>query len=340
MHRTMKKNIKAARTLAPVSANMKRLPSFSGFVQRRYDHSVVDRSKLHPAAARRKPQPFDLAATHAAIDSFNSTNVQNRLKQSLLHEFSEEEVKLRVELAAAYRLFAYLGWVEAIYNHLTVEVTEPDGSKAYLINPLGLRFDEVTASSLLKIDSEGNIKHPGVIGDLMGVNRAGWIIHGGIHLTRGDSAVSVMHSHHQVFTGIAATKDGFLGDISQTSETLGDVAVHDFEGLVVNEAERGRMAKDIGDCDTLLLRNHGVITMGKSIGAAWYRMYLAVRAAEIQLAAQSAAGAGGGVLHPDSATTSKTRDALKYFQSAGDYGTTEFTAYMRLMDKVDPSYRN
>ncbi|KAJ6437395.1 adducin [Purpureocillium lavendulum] len=273
------------------------------------------------------------------MDSLNSVNVQKRLKQSCLHEFSEEEVKLRVELAAAYRLFAYLGWVEAIYNHLTVEVTEPDGSKAYLINAFGLRFDEVTASSLLKIDGEGNVKHPGVIGDLLGVNRAGWIIHGGIHKSRGSSAKSVMHSHHQAFTGIAATKDGFLGDISQTSETLGDVAAHDFEGIVVDEGERARIAKDIGDCDTLLLRNHGVITMGKSIGAAWYRMYIAVRAAEIQLAAQSAAGAGGGILHPDPVTAAKTRDALKYFASGGDYGTMEFTAYMRLMDKVDPSYR-
>lgn len=99
------------------------------------------------------------------------------------------------------------------------------------------------------------------------------------------------------------------------------------------------MVRDISDCDTLLLRNHGVITMGKSIGAAWYRMYLATRAAEIQVAAQSAASAGGGILHPDESTKAKTSEALKYFQSAGDFGTIEFTAYMRLMDKIDSSYR-
>lgn len=326
------------RVVPPATSRLVLLQKTVDLKNRRLDHAVPD-TKQTPGATPERPQRFELAATHTAIDSLNSVNVQRRLKQSCMQDFPEKEIKLRVELAAAYRLFAYLGWVEAIYNHLTVEVTEPDGSKAYLINPLGLRFDEITASSLLKIDADGNIKHAGVIGDLMGVNRAGWIIHGGIHMARGDTALSVMHSHHQVFTGIAATKTGFLGDISQTSETLGDVAVHDFEGLVVDEGERTRMVRDIGDRDTLLLRNHGLITMGKSIGAAWYRMYLAARAAEIQVAAQSAASAGGGILHPEESTKEKTREALKYFQRAGDFGTIEFTAYMRLMDKIDSSYR-
>lgn len=280
-----------------------------------------------------------VSKTHAPLEKFNYTAVQRRLDQSCLREFRAEEIKLRVELAAAYRLFAYMGWTEAIYNHLTVAITESDGSKSYLINPLGLRFDEVTASSLLKIDSEGNILHPGVIGDLMGVNRAGWIIHGGIHLARGDSALAVMHSHHEAFTGISATADGLLENLSQTSETLGPVAEHDFQGMVVDASERHSLAQDLGERDTMLLRNHGAITVGKTIGAAWYRMYLAIRAAQIQVAAQSAAGAAGGLTLPHPSTLLKTKEALQFFQQHGNFGQIEFTAYQRLMDSRDPSYR-
>ena len=155
----------------------------SRITPRRFDHSITDGKTLLPGGVPGKRQ-LEVAAVHTAIDDFNTVNIQHRLKQSCLRDFSENEVKLRVELAAAYRLFAYYGWVEAIYNHLTVEVKEDDGSKSYLINPLGLRFDEITASSLVKIDVEGNIIHPGVTGDLLNINRAGWIIHGGIHQSR------------------------------------------------------------------------------------------------------------------------------------------------------------
>ncbi|MCO5596089.1 hypothetical protein L7F22_050148 [Adiantum nelumboides] len=306
-------------------------------VPRRFDHSIAAPETINSTS---KSEPLlTISKNHAPIERFNYSAIQQRLHQSCLNEFSEKEVRLRVELAAAYRLFAHFGWTEAIYNHLTVGLTEDDGSKSYLINPLGLRFDEITASSLLKIDSEGNILHEGVIGDLMGVNRAGWIIHGGIHLARGDSALAVMHSHHNAFTGISATVNGFLGALSQTSETLGEVAEHGFQGMVVDSAERESLAKDLGQKDTMLLRNHGAITVGKSIGAAWYRMYLAVRAAEIQVAAQSSAAAGGGISLPSTSTIKTTKEALRFFQQHGDFGQLEFTAYQRLIDSLDPSYR-
>lgn len=320
------------------TTNLLLCPTTILLAQKRLNHSGRNERK---STSVQKPNFTDstIAAGHSVIDALSSRNVADRLNRSCLSEFTNDEVKLRVELAAAYRLFAHLSWVEAIYNHLTVELRNEDGSKSYLINPMGLRFDEITASSLLKIDAEGNVLHPGVIGDILKVNRAGWIIHGGIHLARGNTAASVMHCHHPAFTGIAATQQGLLSDISQTSETLGDVATHDFEGIVVDETERARMVEDLGACDTLLLRNHGVITMGNSIGAAWYRMYVAIRAAEIQVAAQSAAAAGGGLLRPDAKTLGKTREALEYFQTADDYGTLEFAAYMRLMDSIDASYR-
>ncbi|KWU45618.1 hypothetical protein RHOSPDRAFT_32926 [Rhodotorula sp. JG-1b] len=256
---------------------------------------------------------------------------------SILGEFSIAEQKARIELAAAYRMFAHMNWNEGILNHITVAIKEPDGSQAFLINPYGLRYDEVTASSLLKINLEGEILHAGVIGDIFGVNRAGFVIHGAIHRARGESATAIAHNHVPSITGLACTKTGFLSTLSQTSELCGESGSNKFEGLVTEEAMQKQLVQDLGDKDILVFQNHGILTAGRSVAQAWLTLYNLIRAAEIQVAAQSCGGVDGLIL-PSEETAHKTVNRMRTMTGM-PYGEMEFAAYMRLMDKIDPSYR-
>lgn len=220
-----------------------------------------------------------------------------------------------------------------ILNHITVAIKEPDGSQAFLINPYGLRYDEVTASSLLKINLEGEILHAGVIGDIFGVNRAGFVIHGAIHRARGESATAIAHNHVPSITGLACTKTGFLSTLSQTSELCGESGSNKFEGLVTEEAMQEQLVQDLGDKDILVFQNHGILTTGRSVAQAWLTLcvpvlelvphlrtpithslpvpslclcsYNLIRAAEIQVAAQSCDGVDGLIL-PSEETAHKT----------------------------------
>ncbi|TKA54426.1 hypothetical protein B0A53_03119 [Rhodotorula sp. CCFEE 5036] len=272
------------------------------------------------------------AAAAAAFDVFLPG-----LEQSILGGFSIAEQKARIELAAAYRMFAHMNWNEGILNHITVAIKEPDGSQAFLINPYGLRYDEVTASSLLKINLEGEILHAGVIGDIFGVNRAGFVIHGAIHRARGESATAIAHNHVPSITGLACTKTGFLSTLSQTSELCGESGSNKFEGLVTEEAMQKQLVQDLGDKDILVFQNHGILTTGRSVAQAWLTLYNLIRAAEIQVAAQSCDGVDGLIL-PSEETAHKTVNRMRTMTGM-PYGEMEFAAYMRLMDKIDPSYR-
>lgn len=292
---------------------------------------------LSTTALRQQTNLFS-PSTYTAVEEMSSSRIQERLSHSILGEFPVEEQKARIELAACYRLFGYFGWNEDVINHLTVSVKEPDGSKSFLINPFGLRYDEITASSLLKIDSHGKLRHPGVVGDIFKVNRAGFVIHSAIHNSGHESAKAVLHCHHPVVTGLASTKEGYLPSLSQTSSIVGPPGYHDFEGIVVDEKEQETIVRNLGDRNVLLLRNHGVITTGATIGGAWYRMYMLVRSAELQATAQASAQAGGGLYMPDPAAAHRAFETAQTFTGRA-LGTMEFSAYMRLMDKVDASYR-
>ncbi|WFC96257.1 hypothetical protein MBRA1_002913 [Malassezia brasiliensis] len=255
---------------------------------------------LSTTALRRQPELFS-PSTYTAVEELSNSRIQERLSRSILGEFPVDEQKARIQLAACYRLFGYFGWNDDVINHLTVSVTEPDGSKSFLINPFGLRYDEVTASSLLKIDSHGKLRHPGVVGDIFKVNRAGFVIHSAIH-------------------------------------NMGPPSYHNFDGIVVNEKEQPELVRDLGDSNVLLLRNHGVITTGETIGGAWYRMYMLVRSSKLQATAQATAPSGGGLHLATPESVKRTFEIAKTF-SGHEFGTMEFSAFMRLMDKVDASYR-
>jgi ribulose-5-phosphate 4-epimerase/fuculose-1-phosphate aldolase len=200
---------------------------------------------------------------------------------------SDAEWRLRLELAACYRLFDWLGWTELIYNHITVRVPVATGERAqYLINPFGLNYCEVTATSLVKIDVDGNklddSPHP--------INAAGFVIHSAIHAARLD-AHCVMHTHTTAGVAIACKAGGLRHDNFYSAMLAGRVGYHDFEGITTNLDEQPRLVRSLGSSDVLILRNHGLLVVGPHVPGAFITLWTLQRACEVQLAADSMPGA-------------------------------------------------
>jgi len=290
----------------------------------------------HPPSHLPIPSTFN-PHTYTPDMRFSTPVVSERLSRSILHEFSEEEAKLRIQLAAVYRLYAKYGWTESIYNHTTVRVHGPNGEEHYLINALGLNYEEITASSLIKVDLEGNVIHPGVIGDIFGVNKAGLVIHSAIHAARPD-VVAVSHTHQVATAGISSTADGFV-ELTQTAHVTGRISYHDYEGIAVDKEEQKRLVKDMGDSKVLFLRNHGILTTGHGLPEAFYAMYTCVKACEMQMYACTSAMTRDKLLVPSKELVLKSQKIAETF-SGVSFGLLEFSAFMRLLDKEDPSYRN
>jgi ribulose-5-phosphate 4-epimerase/fuculose-1-phosphate aldolase len=247
------------------------------------------------------------------------------------HGFSPEEWEARLDLAAAYRLAARFGWHDMLGNHFSLRV--PGTADQYLLNPLGLFFEEITASSLVKLDTKGNI----LSDSPHGINKAGEVIHGGILAARPDVA-SAMHLHSAPGAGVSAQKDGLL-PLSQNALILMDrVRYHDYEGPASNEEEeRCRLAGDLGDGSILFLRNHGTLTAGRTIGEAFVLLGRIERACEIQLAAQ----AGGAVHFPSQDAIDRTRaiGGKMYGPNSRSPGAAlEWAAFRRKLDREDPGY--
>jgi ribulose-5-phosphate 4-epimerase/fuculose-1-phosphate aldolase len=246
-----------------------------------------------------------------------------------------KEWELRVQLAAAYRIIEHLGWSELIWTHTTVRVPGPEHH--FLINPYGLRFDEVRASNLVKVDMDGNI-----VGDSsQEINPAGFVIHSAIHMTRPD-ARCIMHTHTIAGMAVAALQEGLLPISMYALGYYERVAYHDFEGPSLNFGERERLAANLGYKNILILRNHGLLTCGETVAQAFVRMYGLERACQVQLAAR-ATGAPL-VVPPQSVCEISAERSDDFLVAEGDKGYSrvpnpEFAALMRLMDQKDPSYR-
>ncbi len=241
---------------------------------------------------------------------------------------SKNERAVRVDLAAAYRLVAHFGWDDLIFTHLSARVP---GTDHFLINPYGVLFEEITASSLVKIDVEGNkvedSPHP--------VNPAGFTIHSALHMSRPD-AHCVVHLHTVQGQAVAAQKHGLL-PITQTAlHVYGDVAYHDFEGIAEDLAERERIVRDLGDRHVLILRNHGTLTLGETVADAFLRMYFLERACEAQVAALAGNGA---VCEAPPGTAEKTAAIVEAGLPIVGRGLA-WPALRRRLDRVDPSYRD
>lgn len=240
---------------------------------------------------------------------------------------TDAERKARVELAACYRVFDMLGWTEMIFNHITVRVPGPE--LRFLINPFGLHYREVTASSLVLIDAEGNpvreSKWP--------VNRAGFVIHSAIHSSI-PRAHCVMHTHTTTGIAVACLKSGLSPDNFYSAMLHGQVAYHDFEGITVEPGERERLVRDIGDKPAVILRNHGLLAWGPSIPEAFLMLWTLQRACDVQIAA-SAAG-------PINAIRPEVFPQAVRESGPGEKRTCEdvYAAMVRLVDARDPSYRD
>jgi ribulose-5-phosphate 4-epimerase/fuculose-1-phosphate aldolase len=247
--------------------------------------------------------------------------------QSVQGLVSPEEWQLRVDLAATYRLIALYGWDDMIFTHISVRVPGPDHH--FLINPYGMLFEEITASSLVKIDLEGNI----VMDSPYFVNPAGFTIHSAIHASRED-AQCVLHVHTDDGVAVSAQKEGLLS-ISQPSMLVApNLAYHDYEGVALNHDERERLVADIGDKKLLMLRNHGTLSVGENCALAFVGIYFLERACTAQIRAQAAE-----LNFPSEEALATTREqSSTLFQSGVDM--LAWPALLRKLDRLDPSFRD
>lgn len=204
---------------------------------------------------------------------------------SLRDEVSAPEWRARVELAACYRLVALFGWDDLVFTHISARVPGAEGQ--FLINPYGLFFEEITASSLVKVDHDGRPLHD----TPYGTNPAGFVIHSAVHEARPD-VNCVLHTHTPHGVAVAARAGGLLPISQQAALVLGRLAYHDYEGLALRDAERARLVADLGTRSLMILRNHGLLACGRSVAEAFQGMYVLDAACRIQLLAQ----AGGGAL--------------------------------------------
>lgn len=245
----------------------------------------------------------------------------------------QAERELRIQLAAAYRLVDHFGWTELIYGHLTVRVPGPE--KHFLINPYGLNYDEVTASNLVKIDVDGN-----VVGESnYPVSRAGFVIHSAIHMADETANHCVMHTHTRAGMAIAAIKEGLLPVSMTATAFAGDVAYHEYEGPSLELDERERLVKSLGDKRAMILKNHGLLVVGRTVPETFLRLYRLERACQIQLDA-AAAGTLDVIPEKLARRSGADMDRFSELESDAGVGAVEFTALMRKLDQIDASYRD
>lgn len=248
-------------------------------------------------------------------------------RKALRQQVSSEEWEARVELAACYRLIAHFRMTDWIYNHISARV--PGTHEHYLINPFGLLYEEVSASNLVKVDVHGNLAEEVALD----VNPAAFVIHGAIHAARPD-VVCVLHTHTEAGVAVAAQEEGLLPLSQHAFKVLGRLAYHNYEGIALDDDEQVRLVKGIGNKDVLILRNHGLLTTGRSVAEAFQLMFYLERACQIQV---SALAGGRPVIYPSQAVCDRTIG-----QFANDYKFLQgrdWQALLRLLDRIDPSYK-
>jgi ribulose-5-phosphate 4-epimerase/fuculose-1-phosphate aldolase len=246
---------------------------------------------------------------------------------SLKDRVSAEEWQLRCDLAACYRLVAAYGWSDLVFTHVSARIPGPEHH--FLINPYGLMFDEITASSLVKVDQDcrklSDSPFP--------VNPAGFVIHSAIHQVR-DDAGCVLHTHSRAGVGVSAQKCGVLPISQQSTFVLSSLAYHDYEGVALRDDEKARLQADLGGASFLMLRNHGLLTVGRTIPDAFLNMYLFENTCRIQVDAQ----AGGEVIHVNPAILQGLAAVMKT-ATAGQGADLAWPALLRKLERMDPGYR-
>ena len=244
------------------------------------------------------------------------------------------ERQVRIDLAAAYRLAAQRGWDDTVYTHISAAL--PGAPGVYLINPFGARFDEITASSLVKVNTRGEV----VDGSGARVNPSGFAIHGAVHAARPELEC-VMHLHTQAGVALAMLPGGLRPTSQWAMRLHGRLGRHAYEGLALGAEEQARLVANLGELDRVILENHGPLMVGRTVAEAWMLMYLFDRAAQAQLAAMAASGGRVNIV-------SDSLAALTYRQWVGDGtddtserdGDIEWPALLRGLDRTDPSYQH
>ena len=251
---------------------------------------------------------------------------------SLKEVVSAEEWQLRVDLAACYRLVAHYGWSDLVFTHISAKLPESISGPEhqFLINPYGLMFDEITASSLVKVDMQCNKLHESPFP----VNPAGFVIHSAVHEARVD-AQCVLHVHTRAGVAVSAQAGGVLPISQQSTFVLGSLAYHDYDGVAFRDDEKPRLQADLGQANFLMLRNHGLLTVGKSIADAFLSMYTFENTCRIQIDAQ----AGGALIAVNPQIISGVAQAMKV-QTGGLGGAFVWPSLIRLADRLDVSYKS
>ena len=248
-------------------------------------------------------------------------------------EYNGEEWELRVKLAATYRIFDYLGWTSIIFNHITTRIPGPEHN--FLINPFGLRYDEVTASNLVKVDSNGK-KVKGSNYEDWDINEAGFTIHSAIHNCI-EEALCIMHTHTPAGLAVACKTNGLSNTNIYSSMIFDRISYHDFEGVALRNDEQERLVESIGSNPLLILRNHGLLSTGRTIEEAFVRLWTLQMACETQVLAESMLGPNIEVSNEATAFNIKE---VRLFNDAPRETDKSFDALLRIIDKKDPSYKS
>ena len=246
---------------------------------------------------------------------------------SVKDQVSEQEWQLRVDLAACYRLVAAYGWSELIFTHISARL--PGDEHHFLINPYGLLFEEITASSLIKVDQQCNK----LMDSPFPVNPAGFVIHSAVHAVR-DDAGCVLHTHTRAGVAVSAQASGVLPISQQSTFVLASLGYHSYEGVALRDEEKPRLQADLGSANHLMLRNHGLLTVATSIPEAFLLMYNFESTCQIQISAQ----AGGELTQVDPRIIDGVGHAMRT-QSTGIGGAFAWPAMLRKLDRMDSSFR-
>jgi len=254
--------------------------------------------------------------------------VETQQRAPLSKRVTEAEWATRADLAACYRIAAHFRMTDLVYTHISARVPGAEGH--FLLNAYGLLFEEITASNLVKVTLEGE-----VIDDEtgLGINPAGYVIHSAIHGARHDVGC-VMHSHTGAGLAVAAQRQGLLPLTQHAMRFAGRLAYHDYEGIALDVDERERLIADLGMHDAMILRNHGLLTCGATIRAAFDLMYYLERACQAQVGAM---GAGAELVIPPPAVAQKV--AGQFARPGRTAPDTQWAALLRMLDRTDPSYR-
>lgn len=257
------------------------------------------------------------------------TTAAIRVKQSVRERVSREEWDTRVNLAACYRLMAEFGMVEMIANHISARV--PGTTNEFLINPYGMLYEEMNASSLIRIDIDGKVLFNDTGYD---VNQAGYVIHSAIHGARHD-VDCIIHTHTLAGMAVSAMKCGIL-PIAQSSMRFSDIAYHDYEGVALRLDERERLVQNLGNREAMVLRNHGLLTVAPSIPECFNNMYRLERACQLQV---TALACNTELQYPPREVVQYSNEQLRS-GNRRRYGLLEWPTLLRKLDKVDTSYKN